>query len=482
MSTQPNLHHLSSEWVSTMYHPSFLSFKIILILVQNPRHESAPVAIRRIVWSMATVEIETHGCKLNTADSQQMAAEFLRAGFEVRSRDNGSPPDVFILNSCTVTHVADKKARQAISAAKRRYPNALTVMTGCYPERAADETASLHSVDLVLGNRAKPQLVETIVDRLKIDLTPCADGRDVITSEALLGRTRASVKIQEGCDQVCAYCIVPKVRGRERSVPIDEIVNRVLQLERAGCREVVFTGTQLGHYGFDLDSGVDLMYMLTEVLARTEIPRIRVSSLQPPEIDDSLLDVWSNEGEGRLCPHFHMPLQSGSDNILRQMRRTYTSDEFLQKIDLVRSRLPRCGVTTDVIAGFPGETDEDHEASASAMRTADFSDAHIFPYSSRPGTSAYHFDDHLEPSIKSERAKELRSIAAASSAEFKTSMLGQVRPVLWEGHRGKSGLTDNYIKVRMDDCEVKRGGDGLIEEVVLRSVEGDGMVLVGVVN
>ena len=349
---------------------------------------------------MATVEIETHGCKLNTADSQQMAAEFLRAGFEVRSRDNGSPPDVFILNSCTVTHVADKKARQAISAAKRRYPNALTVMTGCYPERAADETASLHSVDLVLGNRAKPQLVETIADRLKIDLTPCADGRDVIPSEALLGRTRASVKIQEGCDQVCAYCIVPKVRGRERSVPIDEIVNRVLQLERAGCREVVFTGTQLGHYGFDLDSGVDLMYMLTEVLARTEIPRIRVSSLQPPEIDDRLLDVWSNEGEGRLCPHFHMPLQSGSDNILRQMRRTYTSDEFLQKVDLLRSRLPGCGVTTDVIAGFPGETDEDHEASASVMRTADFSDAHIFPYSSRPGTSAYHFDDHLEPSDK----------------------------------------------------------------------------------
>ena len=146
-------------------------------------------------------------------------------------------------------------------------------MTGCYPERAADETASLHSVDLVLGNRGKPQLVETIADRLRIDLTPCADGRDVIPSAALLGRTRASVKIQEGCDQVCAYCIVPKVRGRERSVPIDEIVSRVLQLERAGCREVVFTGTQLGHYGFDLDSGVDLSFMLTEVLKRTDIPR-----------------------------------------------------------------------------------------------------------------------------------------------------------------------------------------------------------------
>ena len=434
--------------------------------------------LRRIVWCMATVEIETHGCKLNTADSQQIAAEFLRAGFEVRGRDDGAPPDVFILNSCTVTHVADKKARQAISAAKRRYPNALTVMTGCYPERAADESASLHSVDLVLGNRGKPQLVEAIADRLKVDLTPCADGRDIIPSDALLGRTRASVKIQEGCDQVCAYCIVPKVRGRERSVPVEEIVNRVLQLERAGCREVVFTGTQLGHYGFDLESGVDLVFMLSEVLSRSEMPRIRVSSLQPPEIDDRLLDVWTNGGKGRMCPHFHMPLQSGSDDILHRMRRTYTSDEFLRKVELVRTRLPGCGITTDVIAGFPGETDEDHQASTSVMRAADFSDAHIFPYSARPGTSAHHFDNHLHPTTKSERAKELREIAATSSWNFKAATLDQIRPVLWEGQRGKSGLTDNYIKVRMNSQDVKTSGDGLIENVALRSVDEDGTVLV----
>lgn len=427
---------------------------------------------------MATVVIETHGCKLNTADSQQMAAEFLRAGFDVPSTNNTNPPDVFILNSCTVTHVADKKARQAISAAKRRYPNALTVMTGCYPERDADETASLHSVDMVLGNREKPQLVEAVAERLKVAITPCADGRDVIPSAALLGRTRASVKIQEGCDQVCAYCIVPKVRGRERSVHVDEIVSRVLQLERAGCREVVFTGTQLGHYGFDLDPGVDLTSMLTEVLTRTNIPRIRVSSLQPPEIDDRLLDLWCNEGDGRLCPHFHMPLQSGSDAILRKMRRTYTSNEFLRKVELVRARIPACSVTTDVIAGFPGETDQDHEASASVMRAAEFSDAHIFPYSARPGTSAYHFDGHLQPITKAERARELREIATKSSNSFKAAMLGQVRSVLWEGQRGKSGLTENYIKVRMDRSNFKAEGDGLIEDVLLQSVGDDGVVLV----
>ena len=426
---------------------------------------------------MPTVEIETHGCKLNTADSQQLAAEFLRAGFSIRGRDDAVTPDVFILNSCTVTHVADKKARQSISAAKRRYPNALTVMTGCYPERAADETASLHSVDLVLGNARKPELVEAVAARLTVDLTPHAFGRDVIPPAALLGRTRASVKIQEGCDQVCAYCIVPKVRGRERSVSVDEIVDQVRRLEAAGCREVVFTGTQLGHYGFDLGDGVDLAFLLRSVLARTEMPRMRVSSLQPPEIDDRLLELWVAEGEGRLCPHFHVPLQSGSDGILRRMRRTYTSDEFLQKVEFLRTKVAGCGITTDVIAGFPGETDEDHARSVSVMRAAEFSDAHVFPYSARPGTSANHFDEQLEPGIKAERAAVLREISAASALRFRDAMIGEVRSVLWEGRRGRAGLTDNYVKVKLDSVDGRGGGDGLVEEVALKRIDADGVVV-----
>ena len=426
---------------------------------------------------MPTVEIETHGCKLNTADSQQLAAEFLRAGFSIRGRDDAVTPDVFILNSCTVTHVADKKARQSISAAKRRYPNALTVMTGCYPERAANETANLNSVDMVLGNARKPELVETVADRLGAVLTPCAEGRDVIPPAALLGRTRASVKIQEGCDQVCAYCIVPKVRGRERSVSVEEIVDQVRRLEAAGCREVVFTGTQLGHYGFDLGDGVDLAFLLRSVLARTEMPRMRVSSLQPPEIDDRLLELWVAEGEGRLCPHFHVPLQSGSDGILRRMRRTYTSDEFLQKVEFLRTKVAGCGITTDVIAGFPGETDEDHKNSVSVMRAAEFSDAHVFPYSARPGTSANHFDEQLEPGIKTERAAVLREISAASALRFRDAMIGEVRSVLWEGRRGRAGLTDNYVKVKLDSVDGRGGGDGLIEEVALIRVDADGVVV-----
>ena len=426
---------------------------------------------------MVTVEIETHGCKLNTADSQQIAEEFLRGGFDVRSMGNVAAPDVYILNSCTVTHVADKKARQSIAAARRRYPNALTVLTGCYPERSLDETTALHGADLVLGNRRKPDLVAAIAERLKIDLTPCSDGRDIVQSAALLGRTRASVKIQEGCDQVCAYCIVPKVRGRERSIPVDEIVDKVKRLEYAGCREVVFTGTQLGHYGFDLDGPIDLAILLRSVLSRTSMPRIRVSSLQPPEIDDALLAIWSNEGAGRLCRHFHMPLQSGSDSILHGMRRTYSSAQFLETVELVRDRVPGCGITTDVIAGFPGETQVDHRKSIQVMEAADFSDAHVFPYSARPGTSAFHFDGQVEPTQKAERAKELRDVAEISSNRFRESLIGQVFSVLWEGRRGVSGMTDNYVKVRLDGDSVRDSGDGLIEDVVLRRVEDDGVMM-----
>ena len=430
---------------------------------------------------MVSVQIDTHGCKLNTADSQAMAAEFLRSGFTILD-GSGNNPDVFVLNSCTVTHVADKKARQSISSARRRYPEAFTVMTGCYPERAADEVAALAGVDLVVGNRDKERIVASVAEHLNEELTPCSDGGAYVLTASLMGRTRASVKIQEGCDQVCAYCIVPKVRGRERSVPVEEIVKRVRDLEMAGCREVVFTGTQLGHYGFDIGDGTeqDLPKMLRTVLRNTDIPRIRVSSLQPPEINSELLRLWADEGAGRLCPHFHMPLQSGSDEILKRMRRTYTAGDFLEKVKLVRSAIPEVGITTDVISGFPGESDADHEASAAIMSAASFSGSHIFPYSSRPGTSAYHYEDRVSPQVKAERARELREIGDESATMFRRSQQGLVRTVLWEGRRGAGGLTDNYLKVRMTlGPGFKEGaGDGLIEDVHLVDLDADG-VLVG---
>ncbi len=429
---------------------------------------------------MVSVRIETHGCKLNTADSQQLAAEFQRAGFEILEGETSVSPDVYVLNSCTVTHVADKKARQTVASAKRRFPSALTVLTGCYPERAEAEAAALESVDLALGNYGKDALVARVAQRIELDLTPCAEGREVIDTIALMGRTRASVKIQEGCDQVCAYCVVPRVRGRERSVPVGEIVANVQRIEASGCKEVIFTGTQLGNYGFELDESVDLTSMLLQVLKETSLPRIRVSSLQPPEISDQLLQLWSEEGKGRLCPHFHIPLQSGSDRILRKMRRTYTASEFLRKVELVRDAVPDCGVTTDVIAGFPGESPTEHAESMATIRDAEFSDAHVFPFSSRPGTSAIHFGAQIEPEVKAGRASEIRDICDQSSRRFRQELIGSTRAVLWEGSEGSAGLTDNYVRVRKTASAIRfadSNGFGLIEEVLLAGVNSDGTMV-----
>ena len=216
-------------------------------------------------------QIETHGCKLNTADSQQLAREFVASGFELA--DRGAQPDVFVLNSCTVTNTADRKARQAVSAARRRFPGALIVATGCYTERDLASVGALDAVDLALNNRQKSIIVQSITQRLGVAFTPCADGDSAPLEMALLGRTRASVKIQEGCDQVCAYCIVPKVRGRERSIPQETIIQQVNALVAEGCAEVVLTGTQLGTYGFDLPDA-SLPQLLRSVIAETDVRRL----------------------------------------------------------------------------------------------------------------------------------------------------------------------------------------------------------------
>ena len=257
------------------------------------------------------------------------------------------------------------------------------------------------------------------------------------------------MKIQEGCDQVCAYCIVPKVRGRERSLPAAEIVGRIRGYEDAGYREVVLTGTQLGTYGFDLgtEGPASLAGLVARILEGTRIERIRVSSLQPHEIDVPLLGLWS---DSRLCPHFHMPLQSGSDAVLRRMRRRYTARRYRAAVEMVHSRVPDAGLTADVIAGFPGETEADHAATAGLVESAQFSGLHVFRFSSRPGTTAHHFEDDVTPSDKSRRAGELSALGDRSAEGFRDGLRGGVRPVLWEERRAAAwtGLTDNYVRVR----------------------------------
>ncbi len=389
------------------------------------------------------VAIETHGCKLNQADSGGLATEFAEAGYEVVG--DAASVDVYVVNSCTVTHVADSKARQALRSARRRHPDATIVATGCYAQRSPETLRQLDEVDLVVGNTEKATLVRHVIDWTGDDIVPCATGDDVQAISPSAARTRAMIKIQEGCNQVCAYCIVPKVRGRERSIPPDEIVSKIDEYTNRGYKEVVLTGTQLGSYGFDLE-GIDLAGLIQYVLDQCDMTRLRVSSLQAHEIDERLLALWS---DNRLAPHFHLPLQSGSDAILKRMKRRYDSGQFLDAVDSIRKVVPEAAVTSDVIAGFPGETESDFEDTYRLCREVGFASMHVFPYSARPGTSAAHFRDDVPPQVKSERVGRLIALSQKLGTNYRSRFVGTSRRVLWESCKAGKwvGLTDNYVRV-----------------------------------
>lgn len=405
---------------------------------------------------MPTVTIETHGCKLNQADSQALARKFTDAGYQLV--DSSQQADVYVLDTCTVTQVSDSKARSALRAARRQSPKALIVATGCYAERDPRALETIQEVDLVLGNSDKDSLIQKILSIQVGMLSPYPTGKEMAVYTDMKApegthRTRAMVKIQEGCNQVCAYCIVPKVRGRERSIPADNLVSQILALEDEGYQEVVLTGTQLISYGFDIPNA-SLTRLIEMLLTKTTIPRIRVSSLQPQVIGPDLIELWN---DSRMCPHFHIPLQSGSNAILERMGRRYTTNIFIRSTEIIRASIAGASITTDVIVGFPGEGDREFQETHRTCLDVGFADMHIFPYSVRPGTSAAHFADHVDPTTKNRRGKLLLHLAKTLTDEFRDCLLGQVRPVLWEGtgtgiFAGKwSGLTDNYVRVYTKD-------------------------------
>ena len=389
--------------------------------------------------------IETHGCKLNQADTQSISNGFLEKGFLLT--ENISDADACIINTCTVTHIADRKARNALRKAKSNNPNCLIVATGCYAEWAHEKLNKMPEIDLVIGNSSKAELVNKVINVLG------TNNIEINTSSLSLSnqikRTRAMVKIQEGCDQICAYCIVPKVRGRERSVKLIDLINKINQLYLEGYKEVVLTGTQLGTYGFEF-TNTNLTILIQSILEETSIERIRLSSVQPQEFSIDLLSLWENE---RLCPHFHIPLQSGDDYILKKMRRRYTSEEFLNSLQFVRDTIPSASITTDVIVGFPDESEDMFNNTVKTCNDAMFSKIHIFPYSKRPGTSAYYSDNFVDNSIIKERSKLLEEVSSYYQQQYLNQMVGTPLKVLWENTKSFNselywtGLSDTYSRV-----------------------------------
>ena len=399
-----------------------------------------------------TVAIETHGCKLNQADSEALARRFVQAGYQVVDPDE--PADVYIVNTCTVTHQADRKARQALRAGHRLNPQATVVATGCYAQRSPHQLSSLSGVDLVIGNSQKDRLVEMVLAAGGDPIVPCAVGEEAMSWPGAFGRTRSMVKIQEGCNQVCAYCIVPKVRGRERSIPSEVLLRQVSKRVEEGFKEVVLTGTQLGSYGFDLDNS-NLAGLVELILAETDIPRLRISSLQPQEITPQLLGLWSDP---RLCPHFHIPLQSGSASILKMMRRRYTPSLYYQAVERIQAAVPGAGITADVIVGFPGEGPTEFQESLEFCWRLPLSGMHVFPYSIRPGTSAFYMKPQVDEREKRARMAEMQALAQAKATAFRAAQLGSVHSVLWEGSRRQNGrtvqtgLTENYLRVYIEEA------------------------------
>ena len=412
---------------------------------------------------MRSVAIETLGCKLNQADSLELAQEFRAAGFNLV--DAGLKCDVYVINTCTITHVADRKGRQAVRAARRRHPESTIVVTGCYVERDKTSIEALSEVDIVLGNTHKPDIVSEVLKQFD-DTAILNNDYDDYEMPDISNRSRAMLKIQEGCDQLCSYCIVPKVRGREKSVPASILVNSVNRLVHDGYMEIVLTGTQLGSYGFDLNS-TSLPSMITDILNKTSVARLRVSSLQPQELTEELLELWKDK---RLCPHFHIPLQSGSDSVLSRMRRRYDSFQFMKSIDDVKKNVVGASVTTDLIVGFPGESNQDHQETKRICEAVGFADLHVFRFSSRPGTIAFHMDDDVREPVKADRSNELIEIGRQSFSKFRQNLDGNVANVLWESAAKDGlnsdryfGLTENYIRVSSDKYRCKTP----IEEVTL---------------
>jgi threonylcarbamoyladenosine tRNA methylthiotransferase MtaB len=400
----------------------------------------------------------TLGCKLNQAETESLAGRFSQSGFQLVSPNDVA--DIYVANTCTVTHIADRKSRHWLRLARRRNPHALIIATGCYAQRSRQDLAQL--ANIVVDNEEKERLPKIVTDlslsisSSVLETTPSChcERSEAISPIADIVRTRSLIKIQDGCHGPCTYCIVPKVRPREYSLPASQIIDEVKQKAALGYKEVVLTGTKVGSYkGIVLSvsevSPANLRDLVQRILDNTGIERLRLSSLQPSEISSELLALWQDE---RLCPHFHLALQSGSGTVLQRMKRSYSLDQYQKTIDLIREKIPDAAITTDIMVGFPGESDEEFEQSYSFCQQAGFANIHVFPFSLRPETAAARIPEQIRNEVKQERNQRMLELSRSCRRRFYEQFLGQTMPVLWEqetspGSGIYSGLTSSYIRI-----------------------------------
>ena len=384
------------------------------------------------------------GCKLNQAEVDRLSRQFLAAGHTLAP--SLAEAELHVVNSCTVTHLAARDSRKTARRGHRLNADMKTVLTGCYATEAPSEAAGLDGVDLLVSNDAKEDLLQRVHEAFPDRIPALPSGENALDIPYVpldFGLSRALVKVEDGCNMRCSFCIIPSTRGRQRSRAVEEVVDEVEALAQGGYREVVITGVQISEYDHDRRRLFDLV---SAVLERTTVPRLRLTSIAPWKFDDRLLELWQDP---RLCRHIHMSLQSGCSATLKRMRRPYSSDQYRALVEKLRARIPGLALTTDVIVGFPGETDQEFAESLEFVREMAFARPHIFTFSPRQGTHAETLPDHVEHRIKKERTAIMRELAAESERAFCRSRLGETVGVIWEERRGDhwTGLTDHYIRV-----------------------------------
>lgn len=432
---------------------------------------------------MAKIAFYTLGCKVNQADTASMENLFLRSGHQLVSFDGEA--DVYIINTCVVTNTGQRKSRQTIHRAIRKNPNALIVVTGCYPQTAAEEVKAIAGVDMIIGNQDRAQIVQLVEERLAHRQTDTLDAVHKLTASTafeemaagdITDKTRAFLKIQEGCNQFCTYCIIPYARGPLRSRSLESIRTETQRLISAGFKEIVLIGIHLGCYGKENPDAATLYDAVKTVLDVPGVQRLRLGSLESVEVEPRLLTLMQEDA--RFCRHLHLPLQSGCDKTLQAMHRPYTTAKFKTLLADIKNRVPDIAITTDVIVGFPGETEADFETTCKFAESCGFSKMHIFPFSARKGTPAEKFAGAVTEAVKKERADILGRIDETMHKAFLQAMVGQTAEVLFEQPASEDyfeGLTGNYQRVF-----VKSGGRNLGGEILpVKITAFDGEKLLG---
>jgi len=433
---------------------------------------------------MKKVAFYTLGCKVNQYESEAMMDLFREAGYQLV--DFQKKADVYLINSCTVTNEAARKSRQMSRRAKRRNQAAIVGLIGCYSQAAAEEVAAIAEIDFMMGSSGKKDIVDKVESLMAgkaasakiVDFNKLREYED-LNLQSLVETTRANIKIEDGCDEFCSYCIIPFARGPVRSREAESVVKEVTELSQQGVKEIILTGTHLGAYGKDNNSPHALARLLKKLIRIDGLLRIRLSSLEGTELSEELIGLMANEE--KVCPHLHLPLQSGSNKILKAMQRPYSREEFAEVVNSVREVVPNLALTTDVIVGFPGETEQTFQETYQFIDKLAFSRLHVFPFSARTGTPAARMNNQLNGNVIKEYSKKLRGLNQKLMLKYQQKFLGSIRSVIVEESRDRqtgllTGFTDNYIKVLFsgeDNLKNQLINLNLVESIDAEHIRGE---------